>query len=113
MNTLSFLCSNSKGQGFIFKNYDIVKHLEFLGYTNVSLKANLGAAPTTKSTSYIANIKQNNAVFICEKVSKVSSIHQCLKNITAMVKYFLTLYNREIQRSGITVVGLLIRENGN
>ena len=113
MNTLSFLCSNSKGQGFIFKNYDIVKHLEFLGYTKVSLKANLGAAPTTKSTSYIAYIEQNNVIFICEKVSKVSNIHQCLKNITVMVKYFLTLYNREIQRSGITVVGLLIRENGN
>ena len=112
MNTLSFLCSDSKGRGFIFKNYDVVKHLEFLGYTKVSLKANLGAAPTTKSTSYIAYIEQNNTIFICEKVS-VSNIHQCLKNITAMVKYFLTLYNREIQGSGVTVVGLLIRENGN
>ena len=112
MNALSFLCSNSKGRGFIFKNYDIVKHLEFLGYTKVSLKANLGAAPTTKSTSYIAYIEQNNVIFICEKVSKVSNIHQCLKNITAMVKYFLTLYNREIQGTRVTVVGLLIRENG-
>ena len=112
MNTLSFLCSDSKSRGFIFKNYDVVKHLEFLGYTKVSLKANLGAAPTTKSTSYIAYIEQNNTIFICEKVS-VSNIHQCLKNITAMVKYFLTLYDREIQGSGVTVVGLLIRENGN
>ena len=64
MNTLSFLCSNRKDRGIIFKNYDIVKHLEFLGYTKVSLKSNLGAAPTTRSTSYIAYIKENNAIVI-------------------------------------------------
>ena len=40
MNALSFLYSNWKDRGIIFKNYDIVKHLEFLGYTKVSLKSN-------------------------------------------------------------------------
>ena len=109
MNTFSFLCSESKGRGFVFKNYDIVKHLEFLGYTKVPL---LGAAPTSKNISYIAYIEQKNTIFICEKVSNGSSMHQCLKNITTMVKYVLTLFDKEIQASRVTVIGLLIRENG-
>ena len=113
MKTLSSLCSDSKGRGFTFKNYDIVKHLEFLGYAKAPLIGNLEAAPTSKNTSYIAYIEQKNAIFICEKVPNDSHTYQCLKNVAAMVKYFLTLYNREIQANGITVVGRLIRENEN
>ena len=109
MNTLSSLCS--EGRGFVFKNYDIAKHLELYGYGKVRLKTNLGAAPTGKSISYITYIEQMNAIFICEKISKGSNTNQCLKNIAARVKYFLTLYNKEIQGSGVTVIGLLIREN--
>ena len=109
MNAFSFLFSESKSRGFVFKNYDIVKHLEFLGYTKVPL---LGAAPTSRNISYIAYIEQKNAIFICEKVSNGSGMHQCLKNITAMVKYVLTLFDKEIQASSVTVIGLLIRENG-
>ena len=109
MNTFSFLCSESKGRGFVFKNYDIVKHLGLLGYSKVSL---LGATPTNKNISYIAYIEQKNAIFVCEKVSNGSSMHQCLKNITTMVKYVLTLFHKEIQASRVTVIGLLIRENG-
>ena len=112
MNTLSSLSSDSKGRGFVFKNYDIAKHLEFLGYAKVPLRTNLGVKPTSKNTSYIAYAEQKNAMFICEKVSKGSNINQCLKNIAAMVKYFLTLYDREIRATGVTIIGLLIRENG-
>ena len=97
MSTLSSICSNGNGRGFVFKNYDIVKHLEFLGYTEDLLKVNLGETTTTKNISYIAYIEQKNAIFICEKVSKGSNLCQCWKNIAVMVKYFLTLYNMEIQ----------------
>ena len=107
MDRLNFLCSESKGRWFVFKNYDIVKHLEFLGYTKMPL---LGTVPTNKSISYIAYTEQMNVLFICEKVSKVSSMYQCSKNIATMIKYFLTLYDREIQASGVTVIGLLITE---
>lgn len=112
INALSFLCSESKCRGFIFKNYNIVKHLEFLGYDKGETKVNLGVEPANKSTSYIAYIEQKNVIFICEKVAKGSHISHCWKNIAAMVKYFLTLHFKEIQASGVTVVGLLIRENG-
>ena len=112
MNTLSSLSYDSKGRGFVFKNYDIAKHLEFLGYPEVSLRTNLGVKPTTKHTSYIAYVEQKNVMFICEKVSKSSNINHCLKNVAAMVKYFLTLYDREVRATGVTVIGLLIRENG-
>ena len=111
MNTLSFLCSDSKGRGFVFKNYDIAKHMEFLGYSKAQLKANLGVAPVNESISYIAYIEQKNTVFICEKVSKVLNVNHCLKNLAVIVKYFLTLYHKEIQASGVTIIGLLIREN--
>ena len=109
MNTFNFLCSESKGRGLVFKNYDIVKHLEILGYTKVAL---LGAAPTSKNISYIAYIEQKNAIFICEKVLNGCSMHQCLKNITIMVKYVLTPFDKELQSSRVRVIGLLIRENG-
>ena len=66
----------------------------------------------SKNISYIAYVEQKNVIFICEKVEKGLHMDQCLKNIATMVKYFLTLYSREIQESGVTVVGLLIRENG-
>ena len=109
MNTLSSVCSEDKGRGFVFKDYDIVKHLEFLGYDKMVLQEKLGMAPTSKSISYIAYIEKKHAVFICEKMSNGSNIHQCLKDIALKVKCFLTLYDREIHASGVTVVGVLIR----
>ena len=111
MSTLSLLCNDIRSRGFVFKNYNIVKHLEFLGYDKAELKAKLGAAPTTKNISYFAYIEKKNVMLICEEVSKSSSICTSLKNITSVVKYFLTLYNSEIQESGVTVIGVLIRQN--
>ena len=104
MSTLSSVCSGSKSRGFVFKNYNIVKHMKFLGYPELSL---LGAAPASEIISYIAYIEQKNVIFICEKVLNGFST----KSLVVMVKYFLTLYNREIQGSGVKVIGLLIREN--
>ena len=108
MGRLNFLCSESKGRWFVFKNYDIVKYLEFLGYTKMPL---LETIPASKNISYIAYIEQTNVLLICEKVSEVSSMYQCSKNIATMIKYLLILYDREIQASGVTVIGLLITEN--
>ena len=107
MMTLSSVCSDSKSRGFIFKNYNIREHMKLLGYK----VSRLGAAPTSENISYIAYIEQKNVIFICEKVLNGFSIHQCSKNLVVMVKYFLILYNREIQASGVKVIGLLIREN--
>ena len=108
MSTLSSVCVDSKSRGFVFKNYDIVEHMKLLGYSEMS---RLGAAPTNGNISYIAYIEQNNVIFICEKVLNGFRMHQCSKNLVVMVKYFLTLYNREIQASGVKVVGLLIKKN--
>ena len=111
MNTLSNLCNDISSRGFVFKNYNIIKHLEFLGYDKAALKAKLGAAPTSKNISYFAYIEKKNVMLICEKVSKSSNICNSLKNITSMVKHFLTLYDSEIQESGVTIIGMLIRQN--
>ena len=111
VDTLSSVCSDNKSRGFVFKNYDIARHLEFLGYDQVVLEKKVGAALKNRSISYIAYIEQKNVIFIFEKVTNVSNIDQCLKNIAVMVKYFITLYDKEIQASGVTVIGLLIRGN--
>ena len=87
-NTLSSVCSDSKGRSFIFRSY-ITKHLQFLGHAEASLKQKLGAPITSESISYVAYIQQKNTTFICEKVSNGSSIYQSLKNIAVMIKYFL------------------------
>ena len=110
MNTLTLLCSDNNGRGFVLKNYNIGKHLEFLGCTKVTEGANFEVAPTSKIIPYIAYIERKNVVFICEKVSNSTNIHQSLKNIALMVKYFIVLYHREIYASGVKVIGLLIRE---
>ena len=110
MNSLSSVCSENKGRGFVFKNYDIAKHLEFLGFDKARLEKNLGVPLTSKSISYIAYSEQRNVVFICEKITNGSNIDQCLENIVVMVKYFITVYDSEIQASGVKVVGILIRE---
>ena len=111
MNALSFLCSETSGRGFVFKNYDIVKHLKFLGYCKDALQAALGKLRTSKKVSYIAYSEQKNVVFICQKFSKGFSSYWCLKNVATMVKYFLALYRNEIRNSKATVIGLLIRED--
>ena len=113
IDTFSSVCSYNKSRGFVFKNYDIAKHFEFLGYDRETLEKKLGVALTSKSVSYVAYFEQKNVIFICEKVSNSFKINQCLKNIAVMVKYFLALYHMEIQASGVTVIGLLIRENEN
>ena len=41
MTTLHGLCSKNAGRGFIFKDYDMVNHLEFLGYNKDLLVTNL------------------------------------------------------------------------
>ena len=109
MNTLSSVCCEGEGRRFVFKDYNIAKHMEFLGYDKVALKEKLGMAPRSTKISYMAYIEQKNAVFICEKLSNSPNIHQCLKDIALKVKCFLTLYHREIFASGVTVVGVLIR----
>ena len=111
INAFSFLCSENQGRGFVFKNYDIVKHLEFLGYDKATLKAKLGQTQTGKCISYVAYVEQKNVIYICEKVLNGSHMSQCLNNISVIIKYFLTLYNRELQKSKVNVIGLLIREN--
>ena len=111
MDTLCSVCSDNKSRGFVFKNYDIAKHLEFLGYDKVVLKEKVGAPLKNRSISYIACIEEKNVILIYEKISNGSNIVQCLKNIAVMVKYFLTLYDKEIQASGVTVIVLLIRGN--
>ena len=114
MDTLSSVCSYNRSRGFVFKNYDIAKHLEFLGYDKLALNRKLGASITNKSISYIVSIsciEQKNLIYICETLSNGSNIYQCLNNIALMVKYFLTLFHKEIQGSGVTVIGLLIRGN--
>ena len=109
MNTLVSICSESNGRGFVFKNYDIVKHLEFLGCSKRTLKERFGAVLTNKSIAYIAYIEQKNMIFICEKVFNGYNMHQCLKNIAIMVKFCLFLYCTEIKSSGVKIVGILIR----
>lgn len=65
-DTLSSMSSANKIRGFVFKNYDIAKHLDFLGYDNVALKGKLGASLTNKSIAYIACIEQKNVIYVCE-----------------------------------------------
>ena len=108
MTTLYGLCSRNAGRGFIFKNYDMINHLEFLGYNKDLLVTNLNFRLTTNFPTYLAYIEQKNAIFICGKTKNGYNTNQCVENIVASVKCFLTLYGVVMQLNGVKVIGLLI-----
>ena len=96
VSTLSQVCSKNKGRGFVFKNYNIVKNLEFYGFDKESLDSKFGITVTNSNISYLAYIEQKNVILLCENMVKNSSRNQHLSNITAFVKYFLILYKDSI-----------------
>ena len=111
MTTLHGLCSRNAGRGFVFKNYDMINHLEFLGYNKDRLVTNLKIRLTTNFTTYLAYIEQKNAIFICGKTMNGYNTNQCVENIVASVKCFVTLYGNVMQLNGVNIIGLLIRAN--
>ena len=108
MNTLTEACSEKNGRGFVFKNYNIAKHLEFLGYKKHLAK--IGTTLNKSVISYLAYIQQKNLIFLCEKMMNGCDVTKCVKNITNYVEYFITLYNKKLQGTGVRVIGLLIRK---
>ena len=113
MDALSFLCTETTGRSFVFKSYDIVEHLQFLGYSKGALQTSLGASGTSKIVPYIAYSEQKNVIFICEIVRKGFSPYWCWKNVATMIKHFLVLYGNVICKSEVAIVGLLIKQNEN
>ena len=111
VSTLSQVCSKGNGRGFVFKNYNIVKNLEFYGFDKDSLDSKFGITVTNSNISYLAYIEQRNVILLCEKMVKNGSRNQHLSNITAFVKYFLILYKDSIQTTNVTILGLLINKN--
>ena len=111
MTTLYELCSRNVGRGFIFKNYDMINHLEFLGFDKNLLVKNLMTKLTTNFPTYLAYIERKKVILICGKTVNSNNPNQCVENIVTSVKCFLTLYGEIIQGNGITVIGILIKEN--
>ena len=111
MTTLYELCSRNAGRGFIFKNYDMINHLEFLGFDKNLLVKNLMTKLTTSFPTYLAYIERKKVILICEKTVNSNNPNQCVENIVTSIKCFLTLYGEIMQGNGITVIGILIKEN--
>ena len=88
--------------------YNIAKHLEFLGYKEHLAK--IGTTLNKSVISYLAYIQQKNLIILCEKTINGCDVIKCLKNITNYVKYFITLYNMKFHRTGVRIIGLLIRK---
>ena len=111
MTTLYELCSRNAGRGFIFKNYDMINHLEFLGFDKNLLVKNLMTKLTTSFPTYLAYIERKKVILICGKTVNSNNPNQCVENIVTSIKCFFTLYGEIIQGNGITVIGILIKEN--
>ena len=111
MDTLSEICNDNDGRGFVFKDYNIVKHLDFLGYNKAFLEKKIGTGLSNGIISYLSYIKQQNLILICKKIMKGQKTNEYLKNIAVLVKYFLSLYNRDLQVTGATVIGVVIKED--
>ena len=111
MDTFSKLCLENQGRGFIFKDYDMLDHLSYLGYSRAMLKQKLGAILENSIKIYLAYIERMNVIFLCCTVKSNSSVFQCMNLITTSIKYFLTLYNKIIGSTEVKIIGLLIQEN--
>ena len=111
MDTFSKLCLENQGRGFIFKDYDMLDHLLYLGYSRAMLKQKLGAILENSIKIYLAYIERMNVIFLCCTVKSDSSVFQCMNFITTSIKYFLILYNKMIGSTEVKIVGLLIQEN--
>ena len=111
MSTLHEMCFHNRSRGFLIKDYDIAKHLKFLGYDEDNLNRKLNIAQKNSIIPYLVYIERKQVVLICDKIVSGSNKIQCMENVVASMKCFLTLYNNEIQLTDVTVIGLLIREN--
>ena len=111
MKTLSKLSCENNGRVLVFRNYDLLNHLVFLGYKKALLDKKLGIVSTKNDiTTYFAYIEQKNIIFICHKIKADTNVDQHMKNVTTSIAYFLTLYNKMIKSSEVRIVGLLIQE---
>ena len=111
MSTLCKISSYNRGRGFLIKDYDIGKHLDFLGYDKDNLKTKLKVAVKNSIIPYLVYIERKRVVLICDKTVSGTSKSQCMENVVASMKCFLILYSNDIQSTDVTVIGLLIREN--
>ena len=110
MEILGRVCNNNNDQGFVFKDYDIMKHLQFLGYDKNSLEKKIGTALPNGIISYLTYIKQKNVILVCKKNTAGHNGKECMKHVAVLVKLFISLYSKNLQLTGVTVIGLLIRE---
>ena len=111
MSTLYEVFLYNRGRGFLIKDYDIAKHLDFLGYDKDNLKTKLKIKLKNIIIPYLVYIERKRVVLICDKIVSCSNKRQCMDNVAASMKCFLTLFSNDIQSTDVTVIGLLIREN--
>ena len=110
IDTLSKL-SSDKGRVFVFKNYDIEKHLEFFGYEKALLHKKLGSLYLDDISTYLAFVEERKKIFYCHKIKTGNDMDQHMRNITTSIAYFLTLYSKEFISAGVRIIGLLIQES--
>lgn len=111
MRTLSKLCAENQGRGFVFKNYDMVAHLEFLQYDRAVIDRQLGTVLKNEIITYLAYIEKKNIIFMCYSIKAGSPVSQYINSLTTSITYFLTLYSKIIESTEVKIVGLLIQEN--
>ena len=109
IDTLSKL-SSSKYRVFVFKNYDMVKHLTCLGYDKALLHEKLGYVSLDDISTYLSYAEEKKTIFICHKVKADSNVDQHMRNVTTSIACFLTLYKKKIQLTHVRIIGLLIQE---
>ena len=108
INTLSKL-SSRKGGVFVFKNYDMLKHLVFLGYEENLLCQKFGLLPLNDTSTYLAYIEERKKIFVCHNIKASTNVNQHMMNVKISIAYFLTLFSKKI-KSGVRIIGLLIQE---
>ena len=109
IDILSGVCNNNSWEGFLFKDYDIIKHFEFLGYDKKFLEIKFGTALPNGIISYLTYIKQKNVILVSKKNMTGQKDNEYMDNAVFLVKLFISLYCKDLQDTGVTVIGLLIR----
>ena len=111
MQTLSKLCAKNQGRGFVFKNYDMEDHLEFLQYDKIKIVRTLGPVLKIDTNTYLAYIERKNIIFMCYSIKAGRPVSQYMNCLTKSITYFLALYGNIVESTDVKIIGLLIQEN--
>lgn len=105
VETMKLWCGMEYGEGLIVENYNIMRHFNFLGVEDheVNKVINPKYGISSQENLFVFNLEEG-VIFMIHKVSAskgAEDVNEELKSCMANVKLLITLYQNELEDSGL------------